>query len=70
MLTVATAVKPNEDIRAAALRIPGAEQVVFRTTTDWDINRRTLRKVQAPGPTTGLQQSSVPQIHCGVPPMK
>ncbi|WP_285247173.1 glycosyltransferase [Pseudarthrobacter sp. efr-133-R2A-89] len=43
VLTVATAVKPSDEIRRAALRIPGAEQVVFRTTTDWDINHSIQR---------------------------
>lgn len=43
VLTVATAVKPSEEIRQAALRIPGAEHVVFRTTTDWDINHSIQR---------------------------
>ncbi|WP_050683490.1 glycosyltransferase family 2 protein [Arthrobacter sp. ZBG10] len=43
VLTVATAVKPTEDIRQAALRITGAENVEFRTTTDWDINHSIQR---------------------------
>lgn len=43
LLTVATAVKPSEEIRQAALGIAGVEQVVFRTTTDWDINHSIQR---------------------------
>ena len=48
VLTVATAVKPSEEIRAAAMRATGATDVVFRTTTDWDINH----SIQRAFPTT------------------
>ncbi|SDT52603.1 Glycosyltransferase, catalytic subunit of cellulose synthase and poly-beta-1,6-N-acetylglucosamine synthase [Pseudarthrobacter equi] len=43
VLTVATAVKPSEAIRRAAMRATGATDVVFRTTTDWDINHSIQR---------------------------
>ncbi|VXB78981.1 Glycosyltransferase, catalytic subunit of cellulose synthase and poly-beta-1,6-N-acetylglucosamine synthase [Arthrobacter sp. 9AX] len=43
LLTVATAVEPSADIRQAALQRFGALEVVFRTTTDWDINHSIQR---------------------------
>lgn len=43
VLTVATAVEPTAAIEAEATRRFGAREVIFRTTTDWDINHSIQR---------------------------
>ncbi|HEU4668542.1 MAG TPA: glycosyltransferase, partial [Arthrobacter sp.] len=43
VLTVASTVEPSEEIRQSALERFGARQVLFRTTTDWDINHSIQR---------------------------
>jgi cellulose synthase/poly-beta-1,6-N-acetylglucosamine synthase-like glycosyltransferase len=43
ILTVAAAVEPSEEIRQAAQERFGAREVLFRTTTDWDINHSIQR---------------------------
>ena len=43
VLTVATAVEPTAEIETEAIRRFAAREVVFRTTTDWDINQTVQR---------------------------